>query len=534
MPIWCVRCDSGGGTDVEHRPKILWLGAWPCSMGLPGPAAADPVSDRVDVEFLDEAAGLESRLSTGRYDILVVSFDAGSLDPAVIGDASLIKPGLPVVACLETYNEAEFRAALRAGAQECLLRGELSGERLLSVVVSAKIRQWCADEQKRRDARLNQAAKTEALEQLAGGVAHDFNNLLTSILGYSRFAYDALPEGHPGREDIGEIMEAGDRAAEITRALLTFARRGLMQRSPLDVNTALEGILPSLVRVLGSEVKLEIVPAEGPAMMLGDAAAIQEMFMILATQARDAMPSGGVFSIRVQRPGSGESMEGAQANIRIVVRDTGCGMDSKTVERAFEPFSSTKTQDKGAGLRLSSVYGIVEHQDGQIELNSTPGKGTEFVITFPFVAEAVGAGPAASVVEEAGKNGRILLVEDEAAVRRFAARVLREAGYEVIEAGDGEAGVAAYHQVQGDVDLIFTDVVMPKLHGPAMVMKLRQEGVGCGVLYATGYSQQAITRLGMEAANGPVMLKPYTQQTLLSKVREVMEAAVPEADIPEG
>ena len=465
------------------------MGVYPYSTGVAGSAEAGPGSDRMDVEFLGGADGLEGRLTAGRYDVLVVSFDAGCFDPAVIESARLIKPDLPVVACLETCNAVEFQAALRAGAQECFARDECSGEHLWKVAARAQIRQGWVDEQKRRDARLNRTAKMDALEQLAGGVAHDFNNLLTTILGFSRFAYDALPEAHPVRDDIHEIMEAGDRAADITRKLLTFARRGMTQRSPLDVNTVLEGLLPALARVLGSEVTTDFVPADGPAVMLGDAAAIQEMFMILAVHARDAMPSGGVFSIRVQCPGSGEVVEGDQANIRIVVRDTGFGMDPVMVERAFEPFSSVKVQGDGAGLGLSSVYGIVEHQDGQIELSSAQGKGTEFVITFPFVAEVAGGGPAATVVGETGKSGRILLVEDEEAVRRFAARVLRGAGYEVIEAGDGVAGVAAYHHVRGNVDLIFTDVVMPKLHGPAMVMQLRQEGVGCGVLYATGYSQ---------------------------------------------
>lgn len=519
---------------MEHRPRLLWLGAPPIPQGLPGQDQTVPWPDVVDVEFLESPAGVKERLTTGRFDVLVVSLGAGHTDRSVISDARAMYPGLPVVACLEDDDEAGFQAALQAGAQECLGRGELAGERVLRIAGSAMIRQRCEDEQRKRDAQINQAVKMEALEQLAGGVAHDFNNLITSVLGFSRFAYDALPERHPVRDDLREIMAAGDRAAEITRELLTFARRGMMQQKPVDVNTVVAGMQPALARLLGGEVSLEFTPAKEPAMIRGDSAAIEEMFMILAANARDAMSAGGTFSIIIQQSGPEVASDGGAPSVKITVRDTGCGMKPAVVAHVFEPFFSTKIEHKATGLGLSIVYGIVEHQDGRIEVSSIPGKGTDFVITFPAMTE----GSALDLGDRGGMGtanaGRILLVEDEEAVRKFAARVLRGAGYDVIEAEDGQAGLDACRHCHRAVDLIFTDVVMPRLHGPEMVMTLRREGVDCGVLYATGYSQQSITRLGMEDARGPVMLKPYTQQTMLSKVREVLESVAVQKKTPAG
>ncbi len=384
-------------------------------------------------------------------------------------------------------------------------------------------------ERNRLEAQVRQAQKMEAMGRLAGGVAHDFNNLLTVINGYAELILEQAPPGSAVRAPTEEIARAGDRAAALVNQLLAFSRQRAQAARVLDLNAVVGGIVTLLARLLGADVRLQtrLAPETGP--VRADAGQLEQVLMNLAVNARDAMPQGGTLTIETG------NAELSAADLRaypgqrpgrysvLTVRDTGVGMDEATLARAFEPFFTTKGE-KGTGLGLATVYGIVHRSGGHIEVASERGRGTTFRIYLPQVEGRAAAGPAAAPAGQL-PHGRetVLLAEDEESVRALARHVLRECGYTVLEAADGEEALRVAGSYAGRIDLLATDVVMPRLGGRELAERLLPQRPGTRLLYLSGYAHDPVLYQGVAAGAVAFLQKPFMPRDLAYKVRELLD-----------
>jgi PAS domain S-box-containing protein len=387
-------------------------------------------------------------------------------------------------------------------------------------------------EKRALEAQLLEAQKMESIGRLAGGVAHDFNNLLSVILGYSEALAGRFGAGTPEARRMEEILKAADRAAGLTRQLLAFARRQTIQPTPLDINGVVREMEGMLRRLLGEDLELRTALADGLDAVLADRGQLEQVIMNLAVNARDAMPRGGRLTLETANvelgPGDAERHLGVEPgpHVMLAVSDTGQGMDSETLAHAFEPFFTTKDRDKGTGLGLSTVYGIVKQAGGQIWVYSEPGHGSSFKIYLPRLEGAVPR-PTRRPETPAASGGRetILVLEDEPALRELLQEILQEAGYSVLVAGDGEEGLSVARRHAGPLHLLLTDVVMPRMSGREIAARLRLERPGIGVLYMSGYTDNAIVHHGVLEASAAFLQKPVSSDVLLRKVREALGGA---------
>jgi PAS domain S-box-containing protein len=385
-------------------------------------------------------------------------------------------------------------------------------------------------ERKRLEDELRQAQKLEAVGRLAGGVAHDFNNLLTAISGYAELVLTQVGKGAPIAHDVQEIRKAAHAAATLTRQLLAFSRRQPVRLLPVDLSAVIANVEPMLRRTLGEDVGIEIRVGDGLPCVKADPVQLQQVLINLAVNARDAMSTGGTLTIEtahvtgVEHAGSLGPSNEQQRYVRLVVRDTGCGMDAETKARIFEPFFTTKDDGIGTGLGLATVYAIVQHLTGHIEVESVVGHGTTFTLWFPATtetAEVLDAGSLRLVENHVGTE-TVLLAEDDPAVRVFAARVLRQHGYEVHAASTAADAVAFWRGSQRPFDLLLTDVVLPDMTGVSLVARLRTEQKQTRVLYMSGYSKDAVARQGV-CERQQLLEKPFTASELLERVRTVLD-----------
>jgi PAS domain S-box-containing protein len=388
------------------------------------------------------------------------------------------------------------------------------------------------DVTERRDleTQLRQVQKMEAVGQLAGGIAHDFNNLLTTVLASAEMLRDQLPPASPLREDVEAIAKAGKRGAELTRNLLAFSRRQRLEMQVVDLTAVIAEFARMIRRVLREDLLLRVDLLE-PVWVRADPAAVEQMLMNLATNARDAMSSGGTLAIEAGRvrleAGSPILNHSASPGdyAMITVRDTGTGMSEETRRRLFEPFFTTKPVGAGTGLGMAMVYGLVKQHGGVVAVESVLGRGTTVLLYFP-VAAVAGAKVASVSGAPAAGGGRetILIVEDEPAVRRVAERALVKHGYTVLGAGDGATALEAVLRGDTKVDLIMTDACMPGLSGAELYERLRAAGVRVPVLFTSGHSgRDALSTSLPEGV--PFLGKPWTIPDLLAKVRETLGAA---------
>jgi two-component system cell cycle sensor histidine kinase/response regulator CckA len=379
---------------------------------------------------------------------------------------------------------------------------------------------------------LRQAQKMEAVGRLAGGVAHDFNNLLSAILSYSEMVLDDLPADHPSREDIEQVRQAGGRAAELTHQLLAFSRRQLLQLRVIDLNTVVASVDRMLRRVIGEDIELRTVLSPRLSHTKADAGQLEQVLMNLAVNARDAMPTGGILTITTANAevGGRHMPRWPQVHpggyVTLAVRDTGVGMSREVQERIFEPFFTTKGPGHGTGLGLSTVYGIVAQSGGQVFVTSEPGAGSTFTIylpAHPAEVDTVAAGPPRAPVR--GGAETVLLVEDEALVRQLTHEILRRNGYRVLEAADGVEALAVVRDHTGHIDLMLTDVVMPRMSGHELVELARPVRPEMRILYVSGYSEEAIARQGQLTKGIELLSKPFTPGVLTAKIRELLDRA---------
>jgi signal transduction histidine kinase/CheY-like chemotaxis protein len=373
---------------------------------------------------------------------------------------------------------------------------------------------------------LHQAQKMEAVGRLAGGVAHDFNNLLTSILGYSGLVLEGLADSEL-RAHVEEVRKAGERAAALTRQLLAFSRKQVLQTRVISLNDVVEGVRRMLERLIGEDIRVTTHLDPSLGLIRADAGQLEQVLLNLAVNSRDAMPSGGELVLGTREitfddadPHERKLMApGAYA--MLLVTDNGCGMDRETQRRAFEPFFTTKEKGKGTGLGLSTVYGIVKQSGGYVWVTSEPGRGTAVKIYLPLVdepAEPVISRPDLAVVRG---SGAILVLEDERAVRALARAVLTQCGYEVLEAASGAECLRLAESYPGRIDLLLSDIVLPDLGGATVADMLRSIRPGLKVLYMSGYTDSAPAGLGKEGG-GAFLQKPFAPRTLVAKVQELL------------
>jgi two-component system cell cycle sensor histidine kinase/response regulator CckA len=375
-----------------------------------------------------------------------------------------------------------------------------------------------------------QSQKMEAIGRLAGGVAHDFNNLLTVIKGYSQLSLTEMEEGDPFKGNIEEIKKAADRAADLTRQLLAFSRRQIMEMKVLDLNDLLRNLDKMLHRVIGEDIKLLFQLTEDLGRVKTDPGQIEQVVMNLVVNARDAMPSGGKLTIETANVVLDEEYAGSHVAVKpgpyvmLSVSDTGCGMAPEARERIFEPFFTTKEKGKGTGLGLSTVYGIVKQSGGNIWVYSEPGKGTTFKIYLPRVDEPL-EGLKGEVKKEELPQGSetILIVEDDEDVRKLAARVLEKQGYTVLVASQGSDALSLCGEYKKPIHLVLCDVVMPGMGGRELTDRLTSFHPEMKLLYMSGYTENAVVHHGILIEGMNYIQKPFTVEGLVRKVREALD-----------
>ncbi len=381
------------------------------------------------------------------------------------------------------------------------------------------------------EAQYRQAQKMEVVGQLAGGVAHDFNNLLTVITGYSELALNRLPEGDVTRGLIAEVFKAGERASSLTRQLLAFSRRQVLEPRVLDLNTIVTETEKMLHRLISEDicVSAALEPALGK--VKADPDQLGQVLMNLAINARDAMPGGGKLTIETRNIELDEAYSHGHAGVTpgryvmLAVSDTGCGMSEEVRAHLFEPFFTTKEQGKGTGLGLATVYGIVKQSGGHIEVYTEVGHGTTFKIYLPRTEQAafqpvkshLGLRPALRDAET------ILLVEDDPGVRALTRSALQTAGYTVLEAANGADALALVGRHPGSIHLLLADVIMPQMGGRELAQRLAASHPELRVLYLSGYTPDAVVRHGVLEPDAAFLQKPFTVKALTRKVREVLD-----------
>jgi PAS domain S-box-containing protein len=389
-------------------------------------------------------------------------------------------------------------------------------------------------ERRRLEGQLRQSQKMESIGRLAGGVAHDFNNLLTAIIGFSELLLEELPPDGRGRADLEAIQKAAAHGATLTRQLLAFSRRQVQELKILDLNALVRDIEPILRRLLGEDIVVDVVTDEELRLVKVDRGQIEQVLINLVVNARDAMPQGGNLRIETHNVllDAGYVMRHPYArpghHVVLNVSDNGVGMDADVRGRVFEPFFTTKELGKGTGLGLSMVYGIVKQSGGHIELQSEPGAGSQFGVYLPAVDEAADVETGA-LIAEGGTTGAetVLLVEDDHDVRELLGKTLERHGYRLLQAATGKDALEYIEDRRMAIDLLVTDAVLPELSGPALAghaMKLRPS---IRVLFISGYTDDAMLRLGVSNRNEAFLQKPFGSEALLRKVRQLLDSFSP-------
>lgn len=377
---------------------------------------------------------------------------------------------------------------------------------------------------------LRQSQKMEALGRLAAGIAHDFNNLLMVVTGHAQRVMQQLGT-HPCRYEIEMIGQAGSRAAALTKKLLTFSRRQVLEQREVPLNTLIREMEDILRRLIGEQIQTVIVLDPQTGHVLGDSVQIEQVLLNLALNARDAMPEGGILTIETGNVDLDEAYvrthPGAVPGpyVKIVVEDNGCGIDAETLAHIFEPFFSTKEAGKGTGLGLATVYGIVKESRGYIDVTSQPARGSRFTVMLPRVPKQM-----AEVEQVAASRPRptnratVLLVEDDEGIRRLVAAVLRDQGYEVLEAADGVEALQMLQVRKGGCDLLITDVILPRMKAAVLAQGAKTMVPQIKVLYISGYAGDMLVAHGVDA-QAAYLQKPFLPQVLIDKVAELLVPA---------
>jgi PAS domain S-box-containing protein len=441
--------------------------------------------------------------------------DVGATRPKL--EAALAKPGQPVTA---TYRMQHRDGTWRV--LESIVVSHRNNPAIRAIVINARD----VSERHLLEEQLRQSQKMEAVGRLAGGIAHDFNNLLAVMLGYTTLTLARAADPAVVTRNLEQIRTAAERAANLTRQLLTFSRKQVLQPKVIDIGGVVSELHTMLERLIGEDVELVTEVGRAKGHVKADRGQLEQVIVNLAVNARDAMPRGGRLAIVMRDVVVDAAVAREQAGLQpgrhvcIEVSDTGVGMEPETLSRLFEPFFSTKEKGKGTGLGLATVYGIVKQSGGHVAVESAPGRGTTFRIWLPEVeVETPAAAPAPAGTTAPAGSETILLVEDEEALRGLLQEVLAESGYKVLQASSGAEALRVSRAHAGPVDLLLTDVVMPGMGGREVATALAAERPGLRVLFASGYTAEAIARHGVLEPGTDLIHKPFTPDALLRRVR---------------
>ena len=479
---------------------------------------------------LEERDEFVAAIQRGGWDLILADYSLPRFDgQSALSIARETCPEVPFIFVSGSIGEEVAIESLKKGARDYVLKTHLA--RLVPSVRRAmeEVRQQA--DQKRLEDHLRQSQKMEAIGQLAGGIAHDFNNLLTAILGYSQILLDRLSEDDPTRFEISEIEAAAKRAARLTRQLLALSRKQVLQPEVLELNAMVGKLQNMLRRLIREDIALSTHLCPELGRIKADPGQLEQIIVNLVVNARDAMPTGGNLTIGTANVDLDQLYADAYPEVRpgryvaLTVSDSGMGMDTATQVRIFEPFFTTKEEGKGTGLGLSTVFGIVKQSNGHITVDSQPGKGTTIKVYLPITNERLEiAETQSAVLESRIASETVLLVEDEAPVRRLVSRILQACGYRVVEAQDGEEAWRQYQHRNGPIHLMLTDVVMPVTSGPDLARGITALDPQIKVLYMSGYTDSAIMRNGVLDPGVAYIQKPFTPGDLARKVREVLDA----------
>jgi signal transduction histidine kinase len=405
-------------------------------------------------------------------------------------------------------------------------------------------RRESAERKDRQQAQVLHAQRLESLGQLAGGVAHDFNNLLAVILSYASFVSEELanpsapdwPEKEAARSDLRQITLAAERAATLTRQLLTFARREVVRPQVLELGHVITGVQELLHRTLGEHIELITTLADDLWPVLADPGQLEQVLVNLAVNARDAMPGGGTLTIDTSNitvdadTVAGGSPAPPGKTVRLRISDTGVGIPADVLEHVFEPFFTTKQDGSGTGLGLATVYGILVQAGGQIQIYTEPAIGTTFTITLPVTEQELVPVTAPVPYQRVAKGETVLVVEDEEALRQVTQRIFTRNGYRVITAADGPAALEIARAHPGEIHLLVTDVVMPRMLGKEVAEKMREVKPDIKVLFMSGYARPVLASQGSLEPNVVLLEKPFSESELLSEAAHVLNGHYRTAD----
>jgi signal transduction histidine kinase len=484
------------------------------------------------LKSFDQAASFLNGLNRLLVGLGLLALIAGSVSGFLISN-SITQPLKKLVHGVKALEEGDYNYPLTVTrADEVGLVADAFSRMRASLLRVQK-------EQQEMEQRLRQAHKMEAVGRLAGGVAHDFNNLLTIIRGHSDLLAERIKDDSQAK-NVEQVRKAADRAVAMTRQLLAFSRMQVLQPRALDLNSVIQEMSKMLPRLIGENIEYSFVPAAGLATVMADPGQIEQVLMNLAVNARDAMPDGGKLQVRTANVqlSAGEATKrpamGPGKYVLVRVSDTGHGMNEETKAHIFEPFFTTKEVGKGTGLGLATVYGIVKQSGGFIWVESVPGRGTEFEIYLPATSAAAGTTPVSATRRSLPRGTEtILVVEDEAGVRDLAGEFLRAAGYKVLEAHDGEDALEVVARYSGWIDLLLTDMVMPRMSGKKLAEHLRLTRPGLKVVLMSGYAQ--FNAEGAEPSPDSMMIsKPFSMTSLVEKMDEVLHGVAAESPVSEG
>ncbi|MEZ4337850.1 MAG: ATP-binding protein [Sandaracinaceae bacterium] len=449
-----------------------------------------------------------------------------------LGDsAAEVASGIPdavadLAACLATGEIVEREAdCVVPGAPEprrlALTYGPLPPDRVILHVRDVT-------DQRRIEDQLAGAQRLEAVGRLAGGAAHDFNNLLSVILTYAEFVVEDLPKDSPTRDDVTQIVHAAERAATLTKGLLAFSRKQILDPRVMDLGDILERLKPMLRGLLREDVVIQLHHGRDLGRVRVDVSQMEQVIMNLAANAGDAMPRGGTLTLETSNVVLDEDYAAQHVSVvpgpyvLLSCSDSGEGMDAETLAHVFEPFFTTKPKERGTGLGLAVVYGIVKQSGGNLWVYSEPGHGTTFKIYLPRVDEQA-EGHRVKGGKPATGTETVLLVEDEDAVRAAAERILRSAGFTVLSAGDGPEAIELASRYDGKIDLLLTDVVIPTMSGRELADRLTEALPGLKVLFTSGYTDHAIVDQGVLEQGTNFIGKPFAAVDLTQRVRAVLD-----------
>jgi two-component system cell cycle sensor histidine kinase/response regulator CckA len=480
---------------------------------------------------VDTSSALISALETGDWDVVISDYSMPGFSGAEALTLVRAKNSeVPFLYVSGTIGEDIAVAALRSGAQDYLVKGNL--KRLVSAIQREIRDREGRLERQRLERQVDQLQRFEAIGRLAGGIAHDFNNVIGAIMGWAEIGCQELPEGHKTRERLQRIQIQAERASGLTRQLLAFARRQVLEPQNVDLNALITETVSLLGKVIGAQVRIELELAPDLLPIWADATQIEQVVMNLCLNARDAMPQGGQIRIQTREAELHAGAGPLGSHVRpgkyafLSIADTGVGMDAATLSHVFEPFFTTKQVGKGTGLGLATVYGVVKQHGGIIEVESEPGCGSTFQIHLPTGSGAIQLRDQRPEGQLKGGTETVLIAEDHDGMRETAKEMLDALGYNVLLTTNGKRAVELFRDKHASIDLLILDVAMPEMGGPAAFEAMTAIKPDVRVIFTTGYSSEIEALRALVRKGVSIIQKPYNSQALGRRIRAVLDGAI--------